>query len=146
SGASAAFAAGSIATITSTGQASVAVTANGSAGNYMVTASAKGASSASFSLTNLPAITLGPTSLPHGRAGITYSQTLAASGGAGGPFSFSITSGTLPAGFVLSSSGVLSGNTTAATITTFTATATGASGFSTSVVYMLTIEPGSAAT
>jgi hypothetical protein len=145
SGASATFAAVGPAAIDSTGQASIAATANSSTGSYTVTASAKGTSSASFSLTNLPAITLSPTNLPHGRAGITYSQTLTASGGAGGPFSFAVIGGLLPAGFALSSSGVLSGNATMATTTAFTATATGAGGYSASVAYTLTIEPGSAA-
>ncbi len=49
-----------------------------------------------------------PTNLPDETAGVSYSQTLAASGGSGTK-SWSITSGALPSGLGLQSSGVLSG-------------------------------------
>jgi hypothetical protein len=53
-------------------------------------------------------IALSPTSLPNGRAGIAYSQTLTASGGVA-PYAFSLTSGSLPQGLALSTSGIVSG-------------------------------------
>ena len=53
------------------------------------------------------------TSLQSGTIGITYSQTLAATGGTS-PYNWSINSGSLPAGLSLSSSGVISGTPTAA--------------------------------
>jgi hypothetical protein len=55
-------------------------------------------------------LTIGPTSLPNGTVSIAYSQTVTASGGTGGPYTYSITSGSLPSGLSLNtSSGVISG-------------------------------------
>jgi len=56
-----------------------------------------------------PSITT--SSLPNGTVGTAYSQALAASGGTA-PYTWSITSGTLPAGLSLSSVGVISGTPT----------------------------------
>jgi len=47
-----------------------------------------------------PAPTIGPTTLPNGNVGSPYSQTLTVSGGLG-PFTWIVSSGTLPAGLVL---------------------------------------------
>ena len=59
-------------------------------------------------------------SLPGGSIGVPYSTTLVASGGVT-PYSWSLASGTLPAGLTLnSSSGVISGTPTAAGSSTFT--------------------------
>jgi outer membrane autotransporter protein len=58
---------------------------------------------------NPPDITLSPTSLPDAKQYVAYSQPLTASGGAPGGYTFSLSSGALPAGLTLSSSGVLSG-------------------------------------
>ncbi|MGA9750840.1 MAG: Ig domain-containing protein, partial [Acidobacteriota bacterium] len=68
-----------------------------------------------------PAITLSPASLPQATIGTAYSQTIAANGGTG-PYTFAITSGSLPPGITLSSAGVLSGVPTVAGISTFTVT------------------------
>jgi hypothetical protein len=54
------------------------------------------------------------TTLPAGQVGKTYSAALAASGGIS-PYSWSLASGTLPAGLALASNGTLSGTPTAAT-------------------------------
>jgi hypothetical protein len=145
SGASATFPAGSSMTVDANGQASVTAAANSSAGSYAVAVSAGGASPVQFSLTNLPKITLSPGSLPHGSAGVDYSQTFTAGGSDPGSFSFAISAGALPAGFMLSNSGVLSGSTTVATTSSFTVTATAAGGFSTSMPYALTIDPAAVA-
>lgn len=72
-----------------------------------------------------PVITLSPASLPNGTIGTAYSQTITASGGTG-PYSFSVTAGTLPAGLTLTSAGVLSGTPTTAATSTFTIRATDA--------------------
>ncbi len=56
-----------------------------------------------------PNIVLAPTSLPDAKQYVAYSQQLTASGGAPGSYTFSLSSGALPAGLTLSSSGVLSG-------------------------------------
>jgi hypothetical protein len=53
-------------------------------------------------------ITVNPASLPAGKVGINYNQSITASGGSS-PYSFSITAGSLPSGLMLSSDGTLSG-------------------------------------
>ncbi|RUU04743.1 autotransporter domain-containing protein [Mesorhizobium sp. M7A.T.Ca.TU.009.02.1.1] len=52
-------------------------------------------------------VVISPAALPGAQIGQPYSQALTASGGAGGPFTFSIVSGSMPVAF--SSAGVLSG-------------------------------------
>jgi hypothetical protein len=59
------------------------------------------------------------SSLPNGQIGVAYSQTLAATGGVT-PYSWSLASGTLPAGLSLSSGGVISGTPTTAETSNFT--------------------------
>ncbi len=72
-----------------------------------------------------PTIALSPPSLPQGSVGIAYSQTLVGGGGSG-PYSFSVGSGTLPAGLTLSAGGLLSGTPTTDGIWSFSLTATDA--------------------
>jgi hypothetical protein len=98
-----------------------------------------------ISVVGLPAITLGPASLPDATAGITYSQTLTASGGAGAPYTFAVTAGALPQGFTLSSNGILSGSSTKAATSSFTITATDNTGFTGSQAFTLTVDPATAA-
>jgi hypothetical protein len=71
-----------------------------------------------------PAITT--TALPNGTVGAAYSQTLAATGTA--PITWTLDSGTLPAGLTLSSAGVISGTPTAAGTATFTVKAANGAG------------------
>jgi uncharacterized repeat protein (TIGR01451 family) len=85
-----------------------------------------------------PPITLTPASLPAATVGVAYSQTVTASGGAG-PYAFAITSGSLPAGLHLSSSGTLSGPPTAGGTFTFTVTAIDSSTRTGSQAYTLTV-------
>ncbi len=87
-----------------------------------------------------PAITIAPVTLPAGRAGDAYNQTLVASGTAG-PYTFSITGGTLPSGMGLSSDGVLSGTPATFGTFNFTAKATDANGCMGTQNYGLTINP-----
>src|SRR6516162_4592002 len=56
-------------------------------------------------------ITLSQT-LAAGTYGSPYSQTLTATGGAGSPYTFLVTSGTLPGGLMLAPSGALTGTPT----------------------------------
>ena len=101
---------------------SPAFTANSTPGTYNVTAAVAGVQgSANFSLTNLPApLTITTTSLPSSQLGVAYSQTLAATGGTT-PFTWSIVSGTLPAGLTLNAStGVISGTPTTPQTANFT--------------------------
>lgn len=75
-------------------------------------------------------------SLPGGTVGTAYSQALAADGTA--PISWSVTSGALPAGLTLSSDGKITGTPTTAGTSTFTVTATNASG-SASKAFTITV-------
>jgi len=70
-----------------------------------------------------PTIVVNPATLPNTTAGLPYSQSLTATGGAG-PYTFAVTAGTLPTGLSLSSGGALSGTTTASGTFNFTVTAT----------------------
>lgn len=60
-----------------------------------------------------PAIALTPSTLPAPTIGVPYLQTVTASGGIG-PYTFTVSAGTLPVGLALSPAGLLSGTTTAA--------------------------------
>ena len=57
-------------------------------------------------------ITISPTDVPNGTIGVPYSQRLSASGGAGGPYTFAVTGGSLPAGLSLGAAGLISGTPT----------------------------------
>jgi sugar lactone lactonase YvrE len=70
-------------------------------------------------------ITISPSTLPNGTLGTAYpTQTLTASGGTTAPYTFAVTTGSLPPGLSLSTAGVISGTPTAAGTYTFTITAT----------------------
>ncbi|MXV17052.1 YDG domain-containing protein [Hufsiella ginkgonis] len=85
------------------------------------------AGSRAYSLTvNAPTVALSPSTLPNATQGTSYSQTISASGGTQ-PYSFSITSGALPAGITLATNGTLSGTATVNGSFNFTVTATDAS-------------------
>ncbi len=100
---------------------------------------------------NCPAITISPATLPAAALNVRYSQTITASGGTA-PYLFSVTSGSLPPGLNLSSSGssstLLSGTPTTPGSYTFTITATDASSCLASQIYTVTIvvNVGTAAT
>jgi hypothetical protein len=140
-GASATFPTGNPATINAMGQASVMARANDTPGSYIATATVSGAPMVGFSLTNLPEIMLSPAMLPAGAVGSPYNQTITASGGSGGSFTFAVTAGTLPAGLSLAMTGALTGTPTATGTFTFTVTATGAGSFTGNRAYTLTINP-----
>jgi hypothetical protein len=70
-------------------------------------------------------ITVNPETLPNGTVGSTFNQTITATGT--GPFTFTITSGTLPNGLTLNAAtGVISGIPTTNGTSNFTITATNA--------------------
>jgi Putative Ig domain len=73
--------------------------------------------SGSSPVVTAPAITT--TSLSNGTMGTAYSQTLTASGGTA-PYTWAITSGTLPAGLTMSTTGVISGTPTTSGTSSFT--------------------------
>jgi len=93
----------------------------------------------SYTLTvNGPTITLTPATLTAGAIATTYTATFGASG-ATAPYTFSVTTGALPAGLTLSSAGVLSGTPTAAGTFNFTVTAKDTNNFTGSMAYTFTI-------
>lgn len=72
---------------------------------------------------NCPAVSVNPATLPDGDPGVYYTQTITASGGVS-PYTFSITSGSLPPGLALNrTTGVISGVPTTVGLFTFTVTA-----------------------
>ena len=77
--------------------------------------------------TGCPVIVVSPATLPPGGVGVAYSQQLTATGGTG-PYTFAVTSGTLPPGLTLSAGGLLSGTPTAAGSSPVTIQATDANG------------------
>ncbi len=86
-----------------------------------------------------PTIALSPTSLPSGTQGAAYSQTISALGGIS-PYTYSITSGSLPTGISLNSStGVISGTPSVSGTYSFTVTATDAYSYTGSQSYSLTL-------
>ncbi|WP_158637929.1 Ig domain-containing protein [Sphingomonas ginsenosidivorax] len=75
-----------------------------------------------------PTLALTPTSLASATVGVTYSASIAASGGTA-PYAYAVTAGALPAGLVLAADGTLSGTPTAGGSFGVTITATDAGGF-----------------
>jgi hypothetical protein len=66
-----------------------------------------------------PLITVAPPTAPNGTVGVAYSQQITASGGTG-PYTYAVSSGTLPAGLTLAPGGLLSGTPTTAGSSTVT--------------------------
>ncbi|OCW57966.1 Ig domain-containing protein [Hoeflea olei] len=85
-------------------------------------------------------ITLSPAAgaLNAGQVGTAYTQTITASGGTA-PYSYAVTSGSLPAGLTLSTGGVLSGTPTTAASASFTVTATDANNDTGDAAYTLQV-------
>jgi hypothetical protein len=94
---------------------------------------------ATFTLHVGPWITTWPV-LPTAAVGAGYSQALSAAGGAP-PYAWSVASGTLPAGFTLSSAGVISGAPTTAEASTFGITVTDSAAATASQTFSLTVNP-----
>jgi hypothetical protein len=70
-----------------------------------------------------PTITITPAPLTAATVGVAFSQQLTAAGGTG-PYTYAVTTGTLPAGVTLTTGGLLAGTATAGGSFTFTVTAT----------------------
>ncbi len=100
--------------------------ASGTSISYTPTSGYSGSDSFTYSSTNetgtsatatvsvtvtAPVVSVSPSVLSDGTAGVAYSQTLTAGNGTA-PYVFSLNSGTLPPGLTLSSAGVLSGTPT----------------------------------
>ncbi|SOU04190.1 hemagglutinin [Xanthomonas arboricola pv. fragariae] len=85
-----------------------------------------------------PPIVVAPSTLPAATRGTAYSQALSASGGTA-PYTYTLASGTLPAGLTLASNGTLSGTATVEGSFNFTVTATDAGSFTGDQAYSLTV-------
>ena len=119
------------------------------AGSFMVavtaTAAVSGSASASYSISIAAPIVLAPadgTALTAGEVGAVYSQSFAASGGSGN-YTFTLASGTLPAGLILTPDGHLSGTPTVMETAGFSINASDARvpGNSGTAAYSLEIKP-----
>ncbi|MDR3726304.1 MAG: putative Ig domain-containing protein [Terracidiphilus sp.] len=102
------------------------------------------AGTATLSMTIKPAVSVTTsTPLPTGYVGSAYTKSLAATGGADAPYTWTVTAGsTLPAGLTLSTAGVLSGTPTATGTPSFSVTATDSVGNTGSATLAMTISPG----
>ncbi|MCU7647184.1 putative Ig domain-containing protein [Pseudomonas piscis] len=107
---------------------------------YTATNASGTSSPATVTLTiSAPTLAITPTTVPNGTQGTAYSTTLTASGGTA-PYTYAITSGSLPAGLSLnSSSGLVSGTPSASGTANLTVTATDANSATGSRAYTLTI-------
>lgn len=76
--------------------------------------------------------------LAGGIVGTAYSETLSTSGGTS-PYTYSLQSGSLPAGCTLSSGGVISGTPTTAATYTFTVLVTDANGITGTQTFQITM-------
>lgn len=83
-------------------------------------------------------LAISPSTLPNALAGVSYSQTLTASGG-DEPYTFSVLSGALPAGLTLDGAGVLSGIATVTGSFSFTVGAVDDHGVPGSRAYTLAV-------
>jgi hypothetical protein len=83
--------------------------------------------SCSIQVNPAPFTITSPASLTNALVGVTYTQTLTATGGVA-PYSWLVASGNLPASFTLDATGLLSGTTTVAGTFNFTVQATDQSG------------------
>jgi hypothetical protein len=111
--------------------ASGTYTAPGSAGTYHVVATSVADTSkqqsAAVTVVAPPALAVTTASLPNGTVGSSYSATLAATGGTS-PYTWALTTGSLPAGLSLApSTGAISGTPTTAATSAFTVQVTDSS-------------------
>lgn len=95
--------------------------------NIRVTDSTVAFSERTFTIYLTPTLAISTASLPRGSNGVAYSQTIAATGGKTG-YSYSVTSGILPAGLSLAGNGTLSGTPSATGTSIVTIIASDATG------------------
>jgi hypothetical protein len=77
----------------------------------------------SYTVVVYPTLSITTATLSAANVGMSYTATITATGGVA-PYTFAVTTGSLPAGLTLSSSGTISGTPTAAGSFTFTITVT----------------------
>lgn len=105
-----------------------------------VTDAKSGTATATLGLTVNAAVppSITTTTLPSGKVGVAYSTTLAASNGTT-PYSFSLVSGSLPAGLTLSSTGTISGTPATAGTASFSIKLTDKNALSSTASFSVTI-------
>ena len=113
--------------LASNGTISGTPTAAGST-SFSVTVTDANTTTANTSVTInvIAGVSLSATGLTPITVGGPATASIQASGGQGGPFTFSLTSGSLPPGLSMASSGAITGTATTAGTATFSVTATGA--------------------
>ena len=111
---------------------------NTAGGGFGGTSSMIGAPSVFAFTVVAPPVISTASPLTAGTFGLAYSQSIAASGGAGA-LAFTVTAGALPGGLTLSSAGLLSGSPTALGAFNFTVTVTDTIGSTVSKAFALTI-------
>ena len=120
-------------------------------GSHSITVSYSGdagfnaSASAPLSQAISSAIVIAPVSLPNPVRGTAYSQTITASGIPAGPYTFTVSAGTLPPGLTLATSGLLSGTPTTPGAFSFTVEAANGPGPA-SQAYSVTVAPSATTT
>src|SRR5450756_1044673 len=100
-----------------------------------------GSATKALSLTiNPPALGITTSTLPAGTVGVAYSQALGASGGTP-PYTWSVASGSLPAGLSLAAGGTISGTPGTAGSSSFTVRVTDSASASATAALSLTVNP-----
>ena len=121
-------------TPTQTGSSIIAITLTDSSGQTAKT---------TFTPTILPipvtAVQIVTTSLPNASVGVFYSGTIVATGGNGGPYTFTVTGGGLPPAMQVSSNGLLQGTPTTPGNFSFTVSAADSAGNSGSGAVAITV-------
>ncbi|NGN39688.1 autotransporter domain-containing protein [Mesorhizobium sp. CGMCC 1.15528] len=87
-----------------------------------------------------PTITIAPDTLPGGSAGVAYEPVAMTADGGEAPYAFTVTTGDLPEGLSLATTGELSGTPTEAGNFTFTVTATDDNDFTGTREYTLAVD------
>ena len=114
-------------------------------GSYSVVLSATntggtGSNTLLITVTSPPPLTVATTTLPNGTASLFYLQSLSAAGGSA-PYTWSLVSGSMPAGLTFYNTGFIVGEPTTPGTTNFTVQVTGNDGASTTASLSLTILP-----
>jgi hypothetical protein len=105
-----------------------------------VTDSLGGVASQQYTIQVNQTLAINQATLPDATAGTAYNQQLTVTGGTA-PFTWTVSSGSLPPGLSLSSSGLLSGTPTTAGTFGFTVTVTDANGASASQPFTFVVRP-----
>ncbi|TAE75684.1 MAG: DUF1573 domain-containing protein [Bacteroidetes bacterium] len=131
-------------TLSAAGVISGTPTATGTVNVNVTATDANGCSGSTFYLITVnaacTAITITPATLNSGIIGTFYNQTLTSTGGTA-PYSYTITTGTLPAGLTLGTSGSITGTTTAVGTSTFSVRVVDAIGCIGTANYTLVVNP-----